>query len=192
MPTILTHVVVPVALGLGLGRRLVSMPLLASGIVASILPDLDVLAFRFGISYSDQLGHRGFSHSVLFALLVGFAAFLFASRLRSSRVGAFSFVFIATISHGLLDMLTNGGMGVALLWPLSDARFFAPWQVIQVSPLSLSKIFGPKGLAVLLSELKWVWVPAALVSGLLAVSIRARTSKSSASGLPSAIDKVGP
>lgn len=174
MPTILTHAVVPLALGLGAGRQYVSGPLLAAGAVASMLPDLDVLAFRLGVGYSHQFGHRGFSHSVSFALLLGVIACLLATRLRSSRSGAFAFVFVAAVSHGLLDMLTTGGLGVALLWPLSEARFFAPWQVIEVSPLSLSRVFGPRGLAVLLSELMWVWVPAAVVTGLLTFVVRAR------------------
>lgn len=174
MPTILTHAVVPLALGLGAGRQYVSRPLLAAGAVASMLPDLDVLAFRLGVSYSHQFGHRGFSHSMLFALLLGAAACLVASRLRSGRAGAFAFVFLSAASHGLLDMFTTGGLGVALLWPLSEARFFTPWQVIEVSPLSLSRVFGPRGLAVVLSELKWVWVPAVLVAYLLALVVRAR------------------
>ena len=174
MPTILTHAVVPLALGLGAGRRYVSGPLVAAGVVASMLPDLDVLAFRLGVSYADQFGHRGFSHSVLFALLLGAVACLLAGRLRSSRSGAFAFVFVAAVSHGLLDMFTTGGLGVALLWPLSEARFFTPWQVIEVSPLSLSRVFGPRGLAVVLSELKWVWGPAVLVASVLALVVRAR------------------
>ena len=176
MPTIFTHAVVPLALGLGLGRRHVSGPLLAAGVLAAVLPDLDVLAFRFGLHYADQFGHRGFSHSILFALLLAAAAGLAARRLRCSRSGAFAFVFVATVSHGLLDMCTTGGLGIALWWPLSEARFFAPWQVIEVSPLSLNRVFGPRGLAVLWSELKWVWLPAAIGAAVLAVAARARTA----------------
>jgi len=33
---------------------------------------------------------------------------------------------------------------------------FFPWQVIEVSPLSLRRLAGEKGLAVLQSELLWV------------------------------------
>ena len=39
-------------------------------IVCTLLPDIDVVGYYFGVRYGDMLGHRGFSHSLLFALLV--------------------------------------------------------------------------------------------------------------------------
>lgn len=63
-------------------------------------------------------------------------------------------------------MLTNGGMGVAYLWPFSDQRFFFPVQPIQVSPLSLRRLLSPAGLAVAKSELLWVWLPASFMLSL--------------------------
>lgn len=159
MPSILSHPAVPLALGLALGQRIIPPRLLIVGLVASVLPDLDVLAFRLGIPYAHSLGHRGASHSVVFALFLGLLALAFAPHLHASRKAAFLFVFVAAVSHGLLDMLTNGGLGVALAWPASDSRFFFPFQVIEVSPLSLRRFFSPKGAAVMLSELLWVWPP---------------------------------
>lgn len=163
VPTVITHTAVPLAIGLGLGRTTVSPRLLVAGMVASVLPDLDVLAFRFGIAYSDQIGHRGLSHSLLFAFILAAIACLFCARLNAPRLSAFVFVLVAGASHGLLDMLTNGGLGIAYLWPFSDQRFFFPEQVIQVSPLSIHRLLGPAGLAVLKSELLWVWLPASAV-----------------------------
>lgn len=170
MPTIITHAAVPLAVGLGLGRGTIPRRLLVAGVIASMLPDLDVVAFRLGIAYSDSLGHRGFSHSLAFAATVGALAALLSARLKAGRRVAFAFVFLATASHGLLDMLTNGGLGVAWLWPFSDQRFFLPEPVIQVAPLSLRRFIGPAGLAVAKSELLRVWLPAfcvlvALVAG---------------------------
>lgn len=150
---------------LGLGKNTVSPRLLFAGLLASILPDLDVLAFRLHIPYSHVLGHRGFSHSLLCALGLALLAMAGASLLRSSRPLAFGFVGLAALSHPLLDMITNGGLGVALWWPWSSARVFAPWQVIEVSPLSLHRLLGPRGIAVIESELLWVWLPA-LLAGL--------------------------
>ena len=167
MPTILTHAAVPLAIGLGLGTRIVPPRLLAAGVIASMLPDLDVLAFRFQIAYEEQFGHRGASHSLAFALLLACCALLFARRLQAGKGAAFLFVGISAASHGLLDTLTNGGLGVALWWPFSDARYFAPWQVIEVSPLSLQRILSGRGIEVLYSELRWVWLPALLVCGVL-------------------------
>jgi inner membrane protein len=172
MPTIISHAAVPLAIGLGLGRNIVSPRLLVAGLVASVVPDLDVLAFRFGVAYSDQLGHRGFSHALLFAVILGALAALLAERLDARRLTAFAFVSLAAASHGLLDMLTNGGLGVAYLWPFSDHRFFFHERVIQVAPLSLRRLFRPAGLAVAKSELLWIWLPA--VATLLALSIARR------------------
>jgi inner membrane protein len=39
-----------------------------------MLPDIDVIAFSFGIPYEAMFGHRGFTHSFFFAALVGVAA----------------------------------------------------------------------------------------------------------------------
>ncbi|ATQ76680.1 hypothetical protein CR152_20800 [Massilia violaceinigra] len=162
MPTILSHPAVPLAIGLALGSRIIPRRLLAAGVVASILPDFDVIGLRLGIPYANELGHRGASHSLAFAIVLGLLAAACASRLRASRMAAFLFITVCTVSHGLLDMFTTGGLGVALAWPVSDARLFFPVRVIRVSPLSLKTFLGPRGVVVMLSELLWIWLPAAL------------------------------
>ena len=81
MPTVLTHPAIPLAIGLGLGKDVIPAPLLIAGVVASVMPDLDVLAFRYGIPYASNFGHRGFSHSLLFAVvlaLLGACAFRYS------------------------------------------------------------------------------------------------------------------
>ena len=160
MPTVITHAAVPIAAALALGKGRVNSKLLALGVVASMLPDLDVLAFRLNIAYSHDLGHRGASHSLFIALALGLLASTIAPSLGFSRMKALAFVFFSAASHGLLDMLTNGGLGVAIWWPWTNERYFFPCQVIEASPLSLRRVFGPAGLAVVKSELLWVWLPA--------------------------------
>ncbi len=132
-----------------------------------MIPDLDVVAFSFGISYSDILGHRGLTHSLGFALLPGSLALISASSLRTTRAAALLFVFVATASHGLLDMLTNGGLGIALWWPFSDERYFFPARPIEVSPIGIRPFLGRAGAAVLGSELVWVWLPCAAAGALV-------------------------
>ena len=166
MPTIISHPAVPLALAAGLGREVVSERLLLVGIAASVLPDLDVLAFRLGIPYADDFGHRGFSHSLFFAALVALAAGVAFHALRTTFARAFWFVFIATASHGVLDSFTNGGFGVAFLWPWTGARYFAPMQVIEVSPIGIRPFFSAWGVRVLVSELIWVWAPCAILTAL--------------------------
>ncbi len=69
-----------------------------------------------------------------------------------------------TASHGLLDTITNGGGGVALLWPFSDSRFFAWWRPLAVSPIGVRRFLtSPRVWTVLASEFIYVWVPAAWV-----------------------------
>lgn len=164
MPTIMSHAAVPLALGLGLGRGVVPTRLLMAGIIASMLPDTDVLGFRLGIPYGEALGHRGASHALFTAAIVGVAAAAASRCLKASPAQAFWFVFLAAASHGLLDTLTNGGHGVALLWPWSAERFFATVQPIEVSPLGLTRFLSGRGLAVITSEVVWVWLPCCLLA----------------------------
>ena len=163
MPTILTHTAVPLAIGLGLGSRAISPRLFGVGILASMAPDLDVIGFHFGVAYAAIDGHRGLLHSLAFALLLALLAAIAARPLRTTPVRAFAFVLACAASHGLLDMMTNGGLGVAWFWPFSDARHFLPWQVIKVSPLTLHRLLSPVGRAVMVSELQVVWIPAAVL-----------------------------
>ena len=141
-----------------------------------LAPDADVLGFGAGIPYEHLLGHRGLSHSVAFAAVVAMlvARFAFAEESwRGERLRIGIFVFIATASHGLLDAMTTGGLGIAFLSPFSNARYFLPWRPIEVSPLSVSSFISGRGLEILASEARWVWLPAAAMAA-TALILRAR------------------
>jgi len=132
-----------------------------------MLPDLDVLGFGFGISYSSMLGHRGVSHSLAFALLLSILVTVFAFRAvrwDGIRVRIWLFLFVATASHGILDAFTNGGLGVAFFAPFASERYFFPVTPIQVSPIGWG-FFSDRGLRVLASEMLWVWAPSVAVFG---------------------------
>lgn len=103
----------------------------------ALLPDADVIGFAFGVRYADAWGHRGATHSLVFALACGVLAFgiAYAARWRAWFVAALVTVVVA--SHPLLDMLTTGGLGVALYWPFSVERHFLPWRWIPVAPIGL-------------------------------------------------------
>jgi inner membrane protein len=118
----------------------------------SLLPDADVIGFRFGIEYADAWGHRGATHSFAFAIglgaLIGWLAGYFGKpRLRIAVVAA-----LVLISHPLLDILTDGGLGCALFWPFSEQRYFAPWTPIPVAPIG-RRFVSSAGLRVALTEL---------------------------------------
>lgn len=145
-------------------RRLVWL-----GALGAMAPDLDVLAFAFGVPYADPLGHRGLWHSLPFA--AGVAAVLAWLALRGDETPpswrrTWLYLFCCIGSHGVLDAATNGGLGVALLAPFDATRFFLPFRPIEVSPLGVSAFFSARGLAVIESELFWVWLPG-LALGLL-------------------------
>ncbi len=128
---------------------------------SAILPDMDVLAFNFGIPYLHPLGHRGFTHSIVFAMLWGgLLALLFG---KQRKIIFFLVLSLSTISHGVLDALTTGGEGVGFLIPFSYERFFLPFKVIRVSPIGVSKFFSEWGLQVIFSELKYIAIPCLLV-----------------------------
>ncbi|RXY88095.1 hypothetical protein DD607_30665, partial [Salmonella sp. 3DZ2-4SM] len=77
MPSIITHAAVPLALWCAADRGRIPPRLLAAGVIAAMLPDADVLAFALHIPYADAFGHRGASHSLLFAgVLAALAAVL--------------------------------------------------------------------------------------------------------------------
>jgi len=128
-----------------------------------MLPDIDVVGFMLGVPYSSIWGHRGITHSILFALLIGFVVGLTAfAREQRTRFTFVVYFFLVTLSHPLLDALTNGGRGVALFAPFSNIRYFSPWRPIEVSPLGIG-FFSERGLAVIVSEIIWVWLPALLI-----------------------------
>jgi inner membrane protein len=152
----IAHVVVGVAGArvLGQSRWLPWRAALTLGALA-MLADVDALAFRLGIPYSAPFGHRGATHSLLFALLAGTAAGLFLAqggrRLFWQVTGV---ACLVAASHPVLDALTDGGLGVALLWPFSSARFFAPWRPIPVAPIG-ARMLSSRGLQVLAVEAIW-------------------------------------
>ena len=182
MPTALTHAVVPLAVAVGLGRQRIPARLMIAGIVAALLPDLDVIGMRLGVAYAHAFGHRGATHSVLAALLLGLVGTLAAPWFRASRRCAALFLLAATLSHPLLDMLTNGGLGIALCWPFSNTRYFFPNRPIVVSPLGLHRLLSQAGWRVAISEWRCVWLPAiaaaAFCRTMLVLSARLRRALS--------------
>lgn len=128
-------------------------------VVCSILPDADVIAFKFGIPYESMWGHRGITHSFFFAAILSSLLAYFFSKTKREFWALNAFLFLATSSHTLLDACTTGGLGVALFAPFDNSRYFLPWQVIKVSPLSLSSFFSSWGIKVLMSEFIWIGIP---------------------------------
>lgn len=179
MASAISHAVAAFGIGSAFNPAKVPKLVWVAGIACSVIPDLDVIGFRFGIHYSDFWGHRGFTHSLVFAaLLAGVAAVaMHGVHAETHRVRLFLYLFIATASHGFLDALTDGGLGVAFLSPFVNQRYFFPWRPIHVSPIGISRFFTSRGVAVLQSELLWIWLPTVLFLLLMMVWRRASTSE---------------
>lgn len=159
MASLITHTIIPITLRVIMKNDRVSNTLLFYACFASILPDFDVIAFALGIPYEHQFGHRGATHSIIFALLMAMLAAYFHKYLACKKHIAFIVIYISTISHPLLDALTNGGMGIAFFWPFNNERLFFPWQPIEVSPIGLKSFLTSRGLVVIKSEIILVWLP---------------------------------
>jgi inner membrane protein len=170
MPTIMSHALVPLSIGIALGRGRIAVPIIAVGMVLAMAPDADVIGFKLGVAYADALGHRGASHSFVAAAFVAALATWIFKPARPALI--FAFLFIAGASHGLLDTLTNGGLGAALLWPFSETRYHSPVTPIRVSPIGIKNFISERGLSVLMSEARWIWLPCT-VAALTAFGLRA-------------------
>jgi inner membrane protein len=177
MASAFTHAFFAAAMGGAYARARMPRRFWVLSILCAVLPDADVLAFDFGIPYGSVFGHRGFTHSLLFALLLGVAVAALFFRGAPNRAGLAAFFALATASHAALDMLTNGGLGVALFAPFDGVRYFFPFRPVEVSPIGVGAFFGGRGLAVIRSELLWVWLPAGLCLALLLTLRRLRRTR---------------
>jgi inner membrane protein len=180
MPTIFTHGFAAYTLSKVIANKTATFKLLLAVVICSMLPDADVIGFKFGIAYDSLFGHRGFTHSIVFALLLAFTVksiFFKAEKIFSKNGMLILFVlFMSTLSHPLLDMLTNGGLGVALFSPFSNHRyFFGGLRPVQVSPIGAIGFFSMWGVRVLISEFIFIGLPCILT--LLGVSILNSKSK---------------
>ncbi len=150
--------------------------------VCSILPDLDILGFYVGIKYGSLFGHRGFFHSLTFALLVAILVMVlfFPTIVRFSRRWwvMLVFFFFVVATHGFLDSLTDKGLGVGFFIPFDNTRYFMPWRPVYASPMRIGRFFSHSGLEVLYNEILWIWTPMVALYAVVAIYRRARRPSS--------------
>ena len=128
-------------------------------VACSILPDIDSIGFHMGIPYGALWGHRGITHSLLFAAILAACLSARFGELFLRRWKLAGLLFVITASHGLLDAMTNGGLGIAFFSPIDPARYFLPWRPILVSPIGLGGFFTARGLHIMWNEILWIWCP---------------------------------
>jgi inner membrane protein len=88
----------------------------------------------------------------VFAVAVAVIALAVAKAARLPPLRTALVTLVVVSSHALLDTLTDGGLGCALLWPFSNERFFAPWTPLPVAPIGRAYL-SREGLRVAAVEL---------------------------------------
>jgi inner membrane protein len=156
------HALTAIALGASFRKTMRNWKFWLIGIICSIIPDADVITFKFGIPYESFWGHRGFTHSFFFAILLGIlvTVLFYKTQLKKVSGSLLALYFsLCTASHSLLDAMTSGGLGVAFFSPWNNDRYFFPWRPIKVSPIGVGNFFTTWGKQVLLNELVWIGIP---------------------------------
>lgn len=176
MPTVMSHAVAAWALGRAFRRAPWPARVWWVGALCAMAPDADVVGVWLGVPFGSPLGHRGVTHSLSFAAAL---AAVLAPLLvpRGTRLQLALYLFLATASHGVLDAMTDGGIGIAFLAPFHDERYYLPWRPIAVSPLGVRRFLSARGVEVLASEAVWVWLPSALFAAVAVALTRPRGTR---------------
>ena len=166
MPSIFAHAVAGAALGSACSPPHATRRVWIAAAVCAALPDIDALGRPFGnLRYEAAFGgHRGFTHSLVFAAALGALVawgFFRESRWRPVHPRLWATLAVATASHGFLDALSTIGNGVAFWAPFSWTHYAFVWRPLgEIGP-------GPRGperlLAIVGNELLWVGLPALIV-----------------------------
>ncbi len=153
------HFAPAIALAVAAGTHRTGWRLTLAGAFFAVLPDADFALVTMGLDrYSGPFGHRGFTHSIAFALALGAFGGLWAGPGWRRRLGAASFLALCTLSHPLLDGLFDRGICNAWLWPLDEARLCLDWRPV---PMLGVPLFGVERFQ---RELLWIGVPLVLLT----------------------------
>jgi inner membrane protein len=176
VPSIFAHAAAGAALAFAFSPAQ-QRPVWLAAAVCAALPDIDALGRPFGnLGYESVFGgHRGFTHSVLFAaVLAGAAAWALRGYAASQhgRLRLWLTFSLSTASHGVLDALSTIGTGVAFWAPFSWTHYEFTWQPLgEIGP-------GPSGptriFALIGNELFWVGLPTLIVVAIAHFAMRRR------------------
>lgn len=113
----LTQIVLGAAVGEAVLGKKIGNKAMVLGAIAGTIPDFDVAAGFFTDTVSALEIHRGFTHSIIFAVFVGllFAWMLALWDKRATLKEWWLFWFLTFVTHPLLDAHTT--WGTQLFWP---------------------------------------------------------------------------
>ena len=149
----LTQIVLGASVGeLVLGKKIGNKAILW-GAVAGTIPDLDVLLRYFTDEISATEMHRGFSHSIVFAVLIA-PLFAWIANKLNQKLNHVSFIdwcklfFWSTVTHPMLDAHTT--WGTQFFWPFNyrlayqnifviDPLYTFPFLIFLIITMTLKK-----------------------------------------------------
>ncbi len=131
----LTQIVLGAAVGEAVLGKKVGNKAMFFGAVAGTIPDLDVLTRYFTDTVTAVEWHRGFSHSILFSILVapilGWLVWKILRKKEASRQEWAWLFFWGLFTHPILDAFTT--WGTQLFWPLKTRLAFQ--NIFVIDPL---------------------------------------------------------
>lgn len=127
--------------------------------ILALLPDADFLLPAL-VPISPSFDHRGITHSLTFAVLIGLITAWVLLVTQSDRPLAWGILVAAVVAtHGLLDLLGQSQLGVELLWPFSTVRL-TPWQLLpdpSLAPPLARNFLGPLTAELVLFLPAWLY-----------------------------------
>ena len=141
MPSIVTHLLVGAVVS-RMHTGAVPKRFWVLSVLLPVLPDIDVIGLFLGFSSEDLFGHRGITHSALFACIVGILAvtmfFRKSGLTRKATLLLTAYFFLLTAWHGFLDALNDSRVGVAFWTPFENGRYLFPFNPIVPSSVLLT------------------------------------------------------
>lgn len=130
--------------------------------ICGVVPDLDLIGWPLGVSTFTLWGHRGLTHSIAFAVVLGVTvAALLPAATRRERWIVAAVLILATATHSVLDaMTTYSPTGPAFWAPFSNDRYRFSWMPLTGAG-GLNTDFGQEALysclpaAVLILLIEW-------------------------------------
>jgi inner membrane protein len=170
----LTQIVLGAAVGEFVLGRKVGNKAMIYGAVAGTIPDLDVFVGNFYDTVTALEIHRGFSHSLVFSVLMGpLLGFVLSKIHKSANWRDWSLLmFWGLFTHPLLDCFTT--WGTQLLWPLDLRLAFKSIFVIDplyTLPFLICLIFASRYHRTAIKRKKWNRLGLILSSSYLVITL---------------------
>ena len=148
----LSQIVLGAAVGEAVAGQKIGRKAPLIGAIFGTIPDFDIfLKYIIQQPVDQDLAHRGFSHSILFAVLIALIAIPIFKRIfkiQLTKQHIFFLCFLSIVTHPMLDIFTT--WGTQFLWPLEnrialssifviDPLYTLPFLILTIWAISLNK-----------------------------------------------------